>query len=80
MHFGAGGRQCIGKTLALSIINKLTATLLSEFSLKLADAQEQEKAVAGEFRGQLPPLKSVGISDVKGPIMVMVSMRDESGA
>jgi cytochrome P450 len=80
MHFGAGGRQCIGKTLALAIINKLTATLLSEFSLRLADAKEQERAVAGEFRGQLPPLTSVGISDVKGPIMVIATVRGEQEA
>ncbi|KAF2650009.1 cytochrome P450, partial [Lophiostoma macrostomum CBS 122681] len=75
MHFGAGGRQCIGKTLALSIINKVTATLLAEFSLELADAMDQQRAVAGEFRGELPPMKSVGISDVKGPIMVMATRR-----
>jgi cytochrome P450 len=75
MHFGAGGRQCIGKTLALSIINKLTATLLAEFSLELANGEEQKRAVAGEFRGRLPPMKSVGISDVKGEIMVRATMR-----
>ena len=78
MHFGAGGRQCIGKTLALSIINKLAATLLSEFRLELADANEQAKAVAGEFRGRLPPMKSIGISDLDGPLYVKATMRHKS--
>ncbi|CAN9386777.1 unnamed protein product, partial [Alternaria alternata] len=32
MHFGLGGRQCIGKTLAQTNIYKLTSTLLREFA------------------------------------------------
>lgn len=70
MHFGAGGRQCIGKTLATSIIYKLTSTVLAEVSLELADAAEQEKAMNGGFKGELPHLENVSISDVHGPLMV----------
>lgn len=80
LQFGAGGRQCIGKPLALSIIHKLTATLLAEFILELADPQEQQAAVAGEFRGRLPPMLSTGISDVKGAIMVRAVDRQAGDA
>ncbi|CAN9336881.1 unnamed protein product [Alternaria alternata] len=34
MHFGLGGRQCIGKTLAQTNIYKLTSTLLREFAFE----------------------------------------------
>lgn len=78
MHFGAGGRQCIGKTLALSIIYKVTTTILSEFQLKLADETAQDMAVAGKFRGKLPPMTSVGISDIKGSIVVTATLRSKS--
>lgn len=75
MHFGAGSRQCIGKALALSIIHKVAATLIAEFDLELSDTREQKDAVAGAFRESLPPMKAIGISDVRGPLMVRAKMR-----
>lgn len=75
MHFGAGGRQCIGKSLALTVIYKTTATLLARFSFQLADEKEQQGVEDGVFYGKLPEQVSVGISDLKGPLMVKASDR-----
>lgn len=75
MHFGLGGRQCIGKTVAQTNIYKLASTLLREFDFCLADADEQELASRGDYRGVLPPLISVGISDLEGPLMVKAKRR-----
>ncbi|KAI0974698.1 cytochrome P450 [Xylaria arbuscula] len=68
MHFGLGGRQCIGKTLAQTNIYKLTSTLLREFEFSLVEAERPA-------RGKLPELMSVGISDLKNPMMVRVKAR-----
>ena len=76
MHFGLGGRQCIGKTVAQTNIYKLASTLLREFEFCLADTDEQEAVSRGDFRGVLPPLISVGISDLEGPLMVRAKRRD----
>jgi hypothetical protein len=76
MHFGAGGRQCIGKALATSIIYKLTSTILGEFSLELEDPCDQKKAISGAFKGELPPLENVSISDVHGPVMVRAKRKE----
>lgn len=76
MHFGLGGRQCIGKTVAQTNIYKLASTLLREFDFCLADAGEQESASRGGYRGILPPLISVGISDLDGPLMVKAKKRN----
>ncbi|RNJ56533.1 hypothetical protein D7B24_007138 [Verticillium nonalfalfae] len=70
MHFGLGSRQCIGKTLALSNVYKLAATLLREFEFEIANAEERQAAARGGFRGKLPEMISVGVSDLKGPLMV----------
>ncbi|KAG7125195.1 Cytochrome monooxygenase like protein [Verticillium longisporum] len=70
MHFGLGTRQCIGKTLALSNVYKLAATLLREFEFGIANAEERQVAARGGFRGKLPEMISVGVSDLKGPLMV----------
>lgn len=43
-HFGAGGRQCIGKVLATTLIYKFIITLLSEFWFDLAYPREQKDA------------------------------------
>ncbi|KAJ6035911.1 hypothetical protein N7540_000190 [Penicillium herquei] len=75
MHFGAGGRQCIGKSLALTIIYKTTATLLARFSFQLANEKEQQDVEDGLFHGKLPDQVSVGISDLKGSLMVKASDR-----
>lgn len=75
MHFGAGGRQCIGKSLAMTVIYKTTATLLAKFSFQLADAKEEQDVENGLFYGKLPEQISVGISDLKGPLMVKASVR-----
>ena len=70
MHFGLGGRQCIGKNMATTNIYKVTATLLREFDFQLADQEEWQAAQDGHFRGILPPLISVGVSDLATPLMV----------
>ncbi|KAF6824782.1 isotrichodermin C-15 hydroxylase [Colletotrichum plurivorum] len=70
MHLGLGNRQCLGKTVALANIYKLASTLLRDFEFQLADPEESEKAARGEFRGKLPGLISVGVSDLRGPLMV----------
>jgi cytochrome P450 len=70
MHFGLGGRQCIGKTVALSNIYKLSSTLLKEFDFELVDLNERLEVQMGAFRGRIPDLVSVGISDLAQPLMV----------
>lgn len=75
MHFGLGPRQCIGKTVATANIYKLMSTLIKEFSFELADESEQRAAEAGEFRGTLPSMISVGISDLEAPLLVKVTER-----
>ena len=77
MHFGLGGRQCIGKTVAQTNIYKLISTLLRVFEFKLADPDESIKATNGEFRGKLPELISVGISDLKRPLLVKAKIREQ---
>lgn len=37
MHFGLGGRQCIGKTIATTNIFKLTSALLQDFEFELVE-------------------------------------------
>lgn len=75
MHFGLGGRQCIGKTVALSNIYKLSSTLLKEFEFELADHTERLEVRQGSFKGKLPDLVSVGISDLAQPLMVRAHKR-----
>lgn len=75
MHFGLGPRQCIGKTVAMTNIYKLSSTLLREFSFELADAEERQAVDRGEFVGKLPKMYSVGISDLDGPLMVTARVR-----
>ena len=75
MHFGLGGRQCIGKTLALSNIYKLAGTLLKEFNFELADLDERLEVQRGSFVGVIPELVSVGISDLAQPLMVKARIR-----
>ncbi|KAF2107470.1 putative benzoate 4-monooxygenase cytochrome P450 [Lophiotrema nucula] len=80
MHFGLGGRQCIGKTVAQTNIYKLSSTLLREFALELVEASEQPVDVEKGFfnRHHLPELVSVGISDLKYPLMVRAKKRVSS--
>jgi cytochrome P450 len=54
MHFGLGGRQCIGKTVAMTNIYKLMSTLMSEFEFELADEKERARAQRNEFQGEIP--------------------------
>ncbi|KAJ5928933.1 hypothetical protein N7466_007889 [Penicillium verhagenii] len=78
MHFGLGGRQCIGKTVATTNIYKLMSTLLSEFEFILADNTERERVSENAFFGKIPELISVGISDLAGPLMVRARKRDRA--
>lgn len=75
MHFGLGGRQCIGKTVAQTNIYKLTSTLLREFAFELADAPDMAEVEKGMTLNKLPELISVGISDLKEPLMVRARRR-----
>lgn len=75
MHFGLGSRQCLGKTVAQTNIYKLTSTLLHEFDFQIADPAERDEAASGGFRGRLPEMISVGVSDLKGPLMVTAKVR-----
>ena len=65
MHFGLGGRQCIGKTVAQTNIYKLSSTLLREYAWELADPAETAAVLRGEFKGTLPSMVSVGTSDLR---------------
>ncbi|OQV02390.1 hypothetical protein CLAIMM_07595 [Cladophialophora immunda] len=78
MHFGLGGRQCIGKTVATTNIYKLMSTLLREFHFELASDQENIDALRGFYVGQIPDMVSVGISDLKGPLLVKAQARKKS--
>ncbi|KAL4934251.1 cytochrome P450 [Aspergillus undulatus] len=75
MHFGLGGRQCIGKTVATTNIYKLFSTLLREFTFELADEREREDVEMGRYKGRNPDLISVGISDLNGPLLVRARVR-----
>lgn len=75
MHFGLGGRQCIGKTVATTNIYKITSSLLKDFEFELADPVERKGVEAGAFVGILPDMVSVGISDLEHPLMVRVKLR-----
>jgi cytochrome P450 len=76
MHFGLGGRQCIGKTVAMTNIYKLVSTLLKEFDFTLAVSEEElrEKREATRL-GKMPELISVSVSDLKYPLMVRAARR-----
>lgn len=78
MHFGLGGRQCIGKTVAQTNIYKLMSTLLKEFEFELVECNDTkadvEKAAAVP-KERLPKLVSVGISDLQYPLMVRARKR-----
>lgn len=78
MHFGLGGRQCIGKTVAMTNIYKLMSTLLSEFEFELADENENTRALEDGFLGEIPKLTSVGISDLELPLLVKAQKRDRA--
>ncbi|RDW89968.1 Fatty acid desaturase [Aspergillus mulundensis] len=60
MHFGLGGRQCIGKTVATTNIYKLFSTILREFTFELANEWERIDAEKGLYKGKIPDLVSVG--------------------
>lgn len=77
MHFGLGGRQCIGKTVAQTNIYKLSSTLIKEFEFELADPNERLEVEKGAFRGKIPSLVSVGISDLQQPLMVRARQKNK---
>jgi len=79
MHFGLGGRQCVGKTIALTNIYKLASTLLREFQFEIV-ASDNEKASGGggtgkRAGGHMPELLSVSVSELQYPLMVRVKER-----
>jgi cytochrome P450 len=75
MHFGLGGRQCIGKTIAQTNIYKLSSTLLKKYRFELADSEEAAAAARGEYVGIIPVMNSVGISDLRDPLVVKAALR-----
>lgn len=80
MHFGLGGRQCIGKTVATTNLYKLTSSLLQKFDFELIDTgvsgHVDAEKVAGRQKHDVPAMISVGISDLAGPLMVKCRRRD----
>lgn len=60
------------------MIYKVVSTLIAEFDLELADPREQEKAESNGFKGQLPPMESVSISDLHGPLRVIAKRRSDT--
>lgn len=76
MHFGLGGRQCIGKTVAMTNIYKLASTLLREFDFALAASEDRRAESEGQpSLGNMPELISVSVSDMKHPLMVRARKR-----
>ncbi|CEO60777.1 hypothetical protein PMG11_05317 [Penicillium brasilianum] len=75
MHFGLGGRQCLGKTVAMTNIYKLMSTLLSEFEFKLAEEKGCDTTTMKPACSDVPELISVGISDLAKPLMVKATTR-----
>ncbi|KAH7405628.1 cytochrome P450 [Phaeosphaeria sp. MPI-PUGE-AT-0046c] len=76
MHFGLGGRQCIGKTVAMTNIYKLVSTLLKEFEFNLAGSESGLGCKGGSATlGKMPELISVSVSDLKYPLMVRAARR-----
>lgn len=75
MHFGLGGSQWIGKTMATTNIDKVMSTLLWEFDFQLADEDESLRAKQGGFKCLLPALISVGVRDLETPLMVTSKVR-----
>ncbi|KAJ5596154.1 hypothetical protein N7450_002612 [Penicillium hetheringtonii] len=75
MHFGLGGRQCIGKTVAMTNIYKVVSTLLKDFEFELADRGEHSLTQANELQRKIPEMISVGISDLASPLMVRARQR-----
>lgn len=70
MHFGLGGRQCIGKTVATTNIYKLMSSLLQDFEFERA--MESESPPASD---DVPEMVSVGISDLEAPLLVRCRVR-----
>ncbi|KAJ9663192.1 hypothetical protein H2198_000953 [Neophaeococcomyces mojaviensis] len=83
MHFGLGGRQCIGKTIATTNIYKLTSSLLQDFDFELMRDETSETLVAEDMvssqRNDVPRMVSVGISDLEAPLMVKCRRRAIEG-
>lgn len=79
MHFGLGGRQCIGKTIATTNIYKLTSSLLQEFEFELVTTGQNVALDAESSLGiqsyDVPDMVSVGISDLEAPLMVKCKRR-----
>lgn len=80
MHFGLGGRQCIGKTMATTNITKVVSTLIREFEFEIADETRRAEVAAGEWVGRLPALISVGVSDLDGGLWVTARSRSKTSA
>ena len=64
LHFGVGHRMCIGKTIAMTNILKLTSTLLRKYSFQVIDKEQQQ-----------PNLFSGGVTEMEDPMLVTVKKR-----
>ena len=82
MHFGLGGRQCIGKTIAQTNIYKVLSTLLREFEFEYVGTDiekvDDEKGRKRPAQNKLPEMISVGISDLQYPLIVRARKRAAS--
>ncbi|RDK43604.1 benzoate 4-monooxygenase cytochrome P450 [Aspergillus phoenicis ATCC 13157] len=77
MHFGLGGRQCIGKTIAMTNIYKIMSTLLREFNFELADKQAQRKGIPELISMEKPGVQHIE-SDVNGDGNIAIKGRDHN--
>lgn len=63
--------------MATTNIYKIMSSLLCEFEFQLADPAEALRAEQGGFKGLLPPLISVGVSDLETTLMVTAKLRSQ---
>lgn len=63
--FSMGHRMCIGKTIAMTNILKVTSTLLRRYTLQAVDTEQKR-----------PRLYSVGVTEMDGPMLCRVQKRE----
>ena len=62
--------------MATTNILKVVSTLLREFEISIADEEREKEVQRGEWKGRLPSLISVGVSDLKEGLWVKAKLRE----